>query len=239
MTSQPALQRLLGTARLATYLTAAKGDLNRAADLYLWVTQVSGALHGQISFVEIAVRNAIDAQLAIWNTARGFGADWTAAQGTADPLYTLLRKQLEDARGRADVEARERGSNHRRHGVAATHDDVVAQLMFGSWVKVIRPVSRTESPARQQRLWAAGVSLAFPHASSDDMSRIAIGDQLDTLRRLRNRVAHHDNLLEVALKHRLNGMLSLLAKLDPAYPQLAAARSTLRQLIKDDPRRAW
>ncbi|MDR6972975.1 hypothetical protein [Leifsonia shinshuensis] len=144
-------------------------------------------MHAQLSFVEIAVRNAIDERLAEWNAA----------------------------------------------------SDVVAQLMFGTWVKIVRPLSPTESPSRQQFLWAAAVSHAFPHAPSGDDSRVAIGDQLDRLRRLRNRVAHHDNLLDVALKHRLNGMLSLLASLHPDYPPLAVARSTLRQLIGDDPRRTW
>lgn len=239
MTSQFALQRLLGSARLTTYLAAAHGDVNRAADLYLWATQLSGALHAQISFVEIAVRNAIDSQLATWNTASGFGADWTAVGAAADPLYSLLRKQLGDARGRATAEAAERGSTHRRHGMHATHDDVVAQLMFGSWVKLIRPVSKTESPARQQRLWAAAVTHAFPNAPDDEASRIEIGDQLETLRRLRNRVAHHDNLLEVQARHRINGMLSLLAKLHTDYPRLAIARSSMRKLIKEDPRRGW
>lgn len=69
--------------------------------------------------------------------------------------------------------------------------------MFGSWVKFVRPVSRSD------------------------------------------RVAHHDNLLQVDVRHRFNGMLSLLAKLDPTFPALAAARSSLRQLTKDDPRRDW
>lgn len=80
---------------------------------------------------------------------------------------------------------------------------------------------------------------AFPNAPDDEASRIEIGDQLETLRRLRNRVAHHDNLLEVQARHRINGMLSLLAKLHTDYPRLAIARSSMRKLIKEDPRRGW
>lgn len=239
VTSQSALTQLVGKARLATYLKAANGDINRAADLYLWASQLSGALHSQISFVEIAVRNAMDAQLAVWNQSRGFGLDWTAQSGTADPLYSLLRKQLDDARSRALQEASDRGAHHPRHGTGATHDDVVAQLMFGSWVRLVRPISSTESPGRQQTLWADAINKAFPNAPSDEPTRNAIGHQLETLRRLRNRVAHHDNLLEVEVRHRLNGTLALLAKMDKGYPDLALARSTLRRLIRDDPRRHW
>lgn len=235
--SQAALERLLSGARLRPYLAATGGDLQRATDLYLWATQLAGALHAQISFVEIAVRNAIDAELAAWNAAAGGPREWSRAGGTADPLYSLLRRQLVDARNRADQQAYERGPGHHRHGEAATHDDVVAQLMFGSWVKLVRPVSTAESPARQRLLWDATVHRAFPNAARDEDSRVAVGDQLEMLRRLRNRIAHHDNLLGVDVRHRLNGMLALLAKVDDRYPPLAAARSTLRQLVREDPRR--
>lgn len=239
MPSQTALELLLGRARLAPYLSAASGDLTRATDLYLWATQLSGALHGQISFVEIAVRNAMDVQLASWNDAAGLGRDWSADNHTAEPLYSLLRKALKEARGRASREAAERDSGHPRSGASVTHDDVIAQLMFGSWVVVVRPMSRTESSHRQEQLWREALAQAFPHAAAGDAGRVDIGNQLETLRRLRNRVAHHDNLLRVNVQHRFSSMLSLLSKLDPSYPTLATGRSTIRRLLREDPRRSW
>lgn len=237
--SQSPLGQLLGPARLGPYLAAAGGDQSKALDLYLWGTQLAGALHAQISFVEIAVRNALDTQLAIWNTAAGHGSEWSAPGATADPLYSLLRKQLDEARARAGREATERPHSHPRHGAGTNHDDVVAQLMFGAWVKLVRPPSQSEPSTRQQTLWRDCTHRAFPNVTAADADRIGVGDQLETLRRLRNRVAHHDNLLQVRLPDRLNSMLSLLAKLDSNYPALAMARSTLRQLIRADPRRTW
>lgn len=152
MGSQPAIAALLGRARFDTYLSEADGDVAHATDLYLWATQLSGALHGQISFVEIAVRNAIDHQLGVWNQAAGYGRDWSAESHTAEPLYNLLRRQLKDARGRAIREAEERDHAHPRSGTIVTHDDVIAQLMFGSWVAVVRPISNAESSQRHERL---------------------------------------------------------------------------------------
>jgi len=239
MGSQPALAAMLGQARLDTYLTEAGGDLARATDLYLWSAQLSGALHGQLSFVEIAVRNAIDTQLRVWNTTAGYSADWSADNGAAQTLYSLLGRPLQQARARAAREAAERDPGHPRSGLSVVHDDVLAQLMFGSWVAVIRPISNTESPHRQQQLWTAGIAQAFPHAVSGDAGRIDIGKKLEVLRRLRNRIAHHDNLLRVDVQHRFNGMLSLLARMDPDYPALATGRSTIRRLLREDPRRAW
>lgn len=239
--SQESLTALLGKARLEPYLKAAGGDASRALELYLWATELAGALHAQTSFVEVAVRNAIDARLSEWNDAQGpeYTAAWTADGATAPLLYGLLGGELRTARSWAGKEAERRSPGHLRHSSGVTHDDVIAQLMFGAWVKLIRPMSRTESQDSRQKLWSESLRHAFPNAEATDESRIAIGAQLETLRRLRNRIAHHDNLLGVEVNRRFRGMLSLLAKIDRSYPDLAAARSRLRRLHREDPRRAW
>lgn len=228
---------MLSGARLEPYLTAASGDIERAADLYLWINEVSGALHSQLAFVELAVRNAVDPPLRAWNFAQGFGEDWTAQGQTADPLYRLVGKGLTDARTRAAKEARLRRADHPRYASPVNHDDIVAQLMFGSWVAIIHPVSG--SPAAQRQLWQASTGAAFPFAKPGEQGRHGLGRQLDALRRLRNRVAHHDNLLAVNITHRQNGMLSVLAQIDPELASLAAGRSALRRLAREDPRKRW
>lgn len=105
--------------------------------------------------------------------------------------------------------------------------------------KIIRPFTPFESDARQRHLWVNAISKAFPYADSSDAGRIAIGEQLETLRKLRNRVAHHDSLLAVNVRHRLNDILSLVAKIDPALPPLVTARTPLRRLAREDPRLQW
>lgn len=80
---------------------------------------------------------------------------------------------------------------------------------------------------------------AFPNTGSDDASRTAVERQLQTLRRLRNRVAHHGNLPYIHPLRRFNDMLSLLAKIDSGYPAIIAAHSSLRRLQEDAPRKAW
>jgi hypothetical protein len=224
---------------MAPYMAAANGDLARAADVYLWATELAGALHAQISFVELAVRNALDSQIQAWNVAQGGPAEWTAAGAAQADLYSLLKGSLSQARDRAKSDAAMRGPHHPRHAAQITHDDMVAQLTFGTWVKVLRPLSTTESSARQELLWKDQLHHAFPHAGSDDAARSALGNQLDSIRYLRNRVAHHDNLLTVNVARRLRDMLSVLAKIDQDYATLAMARSTVRRLVREDPRRTW
>lgn len=237
MVGQQALVALLGSARASVYLAEASGDAARARDLYTWSTEVSGALHAQLSYVEIAVRNAIDPVLTSWNAAQpGFGPNWTAERGAATPLYGLLKGSLSAARTNAVKESQRRPHTHGRHNAPVTHDDMISQLMFGSWVKLVHS---TDGSQNQALLWASAIHQAFPNVPSADAERIRLGRQLETMRRLRNRVAHHDNLLAVNVRGRLNESLSLLAKIDHDFPTIAAGRSTLRRLAKNDPRLAW
>jgi hypothetical protein len=236
---QPALLRAAGDARLAAYSTHADDDVGRASDLYLWASHVGGALHAHVAFVEIAVRNAIDRELRSWNESKNLTKNWTAPTAAPAPVYDLLKRQLSEARARAAQAAADRHPSHPRYRAEVTHDDVVSHLMFGSWVRLIRPASAAEDPTRQRMLWAACLMHAFPHADPSDDGRDEIGRQLDQIRRLRNRVAHHDNILGVDLRHRLNGMLALLARIDPRFTELAMSRSNLRSLVQADPRRQW
>lgn len=238
MSSQPDVRRLLlSEPRLRPYLNDAGQDLERAWSTYLWANELSGALHAQISLVEVAIRNALDRAVSAWNVANGGSAEWTLPGNAQEPLYALLKDDLNKARRAAAREAVLRTTGHPRQGVTAGHDDIVAQLMFGTWVKLLRPMSKVESPHRQVALWSAGLNTAFPGADQSDAGRAKIGKQLDSIRRLRNRVAHHDNLLGVKTSSRLNQMLSLVHKANAAYPRLVMANSSVRRIARDDPRR--
>ena len=70
MSSENALLELLGPARHQTYMDAAAGTPQRAAELYEWSNKLAGAWHSHIAYVEVAVRNAIDRQLRTWNASQ-------------------------------------------------------------------------------------------------------------------------------------------------------------------------
>lgn len=240
MVSQAPLEMMLGPARLAPYLDEAGGDKDKASDLYLWATDLAGALHPTIAFVEIAVRNAISRELVEWNPKQGpgYGPDWALPGGAATLLYDLVgAKKLRFAQSSAKEEANRRPRNHARYRAEVTNDDVIAQLMFGTWSRLIAPVSGLG--AKQSQLWVEGVSRAFPFADQDEVGRRSLGAQLERIRSLRNRVAHHDNLLGVEVSRRLNDVLSILRKIDPGFPEIAMAKSRVRSVVRQDPRRRW
>lgn len=240
VTSQRAIEILAGPARLAPYMVVVDGDVIKVTELYVWAGHLAGALHSTISFVEVAVRNSLDAQLVKWNAAQPgqYGQEWALRDCTAPLLYGLMgSKRLKFARESAEKESRRRPKGHPRRGAFVTNDDVVAQLMFGAWVNLVVPISG--SSRRQQRLWGEGLNAAFPGADSSDVGRVKVGRQLERIRKLRNRVAHHDNLLGVEVGHRLNDMLAVLREMDERFPDLAMARSQVRAVLREDPRRSW
>lgn len=236
---QDVQRRLLSEPRLKPYLDEAEDDLESAWSVYLWANELAGALHAQISLVEIAVRNSIERELRDWNISQSGTSEWTLKDQAKEPLYTLLKDDLNKARRAARRDANARATGHPRRGAIPTHNDVVAQLMFGTWVKALQPLSKEEPADRQKQLWAAGLNAAFPGADQSDAGRRKLGQQLDSIRRLRNRVAHHDNLLNVKVGHRLNEMLSLVHKANPTYPRLVMANSRVRKIAREDPRRIW
>lgn len=237
MAGQHDAQRmLLSEPRLKPYLDATAGNLESAWSLYLWANNLAGALHAQISLVEVAVRNSIEQTLRNWNVSQSGPPDWALHNHTQEPLYTLLKNELNKARRSAHQEANSRTDGHPRKGVTPNHDDIIAQLMFGTWVKVLQPLSKNESSDRQEKLWTTGLNKAFPGADQSDAGRRKLGRQLNSIRRLRNRVSHHENLLHVQVAHRLNEMLSVVHKIHPSYPRLIMANSQVRKIAQEDPR---
>lgn len=232
---------LAGSARFAPYLRETHGDVEHARELYLWAADLAGALFSTIAFVEVGLRNSMDRKLRAWNDQQGvdYGEDWALRKGAAPLLYDLVtHKSLASAQNFASEQSRLRPKTHPRRLATVTHDDVASHFVFGTWVYLIKP--RVWNQAQQcQQLWQECLSHAFPYADPSDAGRQRLADQLDRVRKLRNRVAHHENLLYVDVRKRLRDMLGILALVDPQLPDLAMQSNRVRSLVRADPRRSW
>lgn len=56
--------------RLATYLAETGGDTSAALGLYRWNIDMAGALYEALALTEVFLRNAVDAQLRLWNASQ-------------------------------------------------------------------------------------------------------------------------------------------------------------------------
>lgn len=170
-------------ARFATYLTATQNNTSAALNLYRWNIEMAGAMYEALGVAEVFLRNAVDAQLKLWNAAqpphrgRGISYNHEWVKVPAAPLWGVLNSRrrgapgnystYDDAFRRAENDRNARAPGHRRHGHAIDHDDVVAHLTFGTWNSLLPRKDRSTTPPGlkprpQAALWNSAIQHAFP-----------------------------------------------------------------------------
>src|ERR1700722_3473554 len=165
------LEQTLSPDRLNPYIALAHGDRQHAIKLYEWNTSLSESFYGVLQGLEIALRNSLHDTLS-----NAFAApDW----------YDQFA--LEPDQQRTLQKAKQRII---RDGKMINPGRVVAELSFGFWVSIL-------GPAYAQTLWDKYLYSAFRFP----MKRKTVHLRLDGIRKLRNRVAHHESILGRNLKN--------------------------------------
>jgi hypothetical protein len=185
-----AVRCALSAARLATYEAAAAvtGDEDPAAlALYAWNAQVAGALLAPLHICEVVVRNTVSDALEIV-----YGNRWPWSQGFEQSLPApgigySQRKDLQNVRG-----------------FQSTTGKVIPEFVF--WQKIF--TSRFD-----QHLWKTHLKVVLPNldpAKSIGQSRQEIYDRLEEIRKLRNRIAHHEPIFTRNLTGDLQKIVDLV-----------------------------
>ena len=135
---------------------------------YLWNTCLCEALYPSLQSLEVALRNSIYAAGA----ARFNNPNWLqdASIVTGLKQQTALVKVIRELK----VAKRPVEPNH-----------IIASTTFGLWTGLLE---RTYEP----RLWPAMLRHSFPYAPSRIRNRRDLYKHLSRIRRLRNRVFHHE-----------------------------------------------
>ena len=171
------LEALFSSERLSKYIKAAQGDREKAFHLYTWNTAMSAAFYGPLQGLEVALRNAMHRQLT-----ECYGADWYDNPAAGLDMGCLLR--IAKAKTEVARVGHEPGSPPR----------IVAALSFGFWVSLLGPGGRVDPAGRranyEMTLWRAALRRAFSHCTP--MTRKQAHRPLNRLRKLRNRIAHHE-----------------------------------------------
>lgn len=236
--------RGLSEARVHSYRMAIVGETGRRVhdisdrsiqSLYLWQCAVASAWYEALSMFEPVLRNRIDAELRRWNLSKDMTEDWL--EDPAQPLRRTVSRMASEARGAAERSACRRPRNHPRRGALVTLDDRISQLSFGN-LSALFPLDAPGGRAnfqsgfsRRENLWIHALEKAFPgltdkivatHRTSIDPSvprRVesgyAVGIALEQLRKLRNRVSHQEQILNVDHQERLADMYALAHAMSP------------------------
>jgi hypothetical protein len=167
-----ALSATLSPERINTYLARCAGNEVEAILWYERNTELSEALYGVLQGFEVSLRNSIHQAMC----ARHRRDDWYD--------YVTLR---DVERGRvADARLMIQQS-----GRAVTSGRMVAELTFGFWVAL---TAKEYAPV----LWIPYLHRAFPQKS---LGHGVVHKRLNNIRKLRNRVAHHECILDRDLEN--------------------------------------
>lgn len=189
-----AVRAALSPARMSTYEScadAAGHDAASALALYAWNARISGALLVPLHICEVVVRNAVADALESTH-----GPDWPWNQGferslprQAGPGYNALT-DLQYVRQRSGAPGQ-----------------VIAELKFVFWEKMF--TSRHDN-----RIWNHHLKRVLPNlcaAKSTAEHRKQIFGDLNKIRLLRNRIAHHEPIFARNLSEDLQIIRQLVA----------------------------
>ncbi|WP_344202116.1 hypothetical protein [Aeromicrobium alkaliterrae] len=112
----------------------------------------------------------------------------------------------------------------RAGGLGASHGKVIAELPFGFWWSLL-------ADEYNRRLWAP----ALRHAFAGPVRRRTLHAELDELRRLRNRIAHHEPVHERDLARDDARLLDVAERISPELGHHITRTSRTSHLIRTRP----
>ncbi len=189
------LERAISAERLKPYLVKARGDIWIAVQLYIRNQELSEALYGVVQGYEVFLRNATNGALA-----KGFGKNswWENAS---------LRDRERDDINNAKQSIADRN-------VLETSGRIVAELNLGFWTNLY-------SNYYEHTLWVPHLRGLFPMS----IARKKLHDRLDSLKVLRNRIAHHETLNRRDVKQDYEHLLETIGWMSPTVRDWVTANS--------------
>lgn len=195
--------------RLSKYLRVTSDNIHQALRLYVLNTKVSAAVMTDLHYIEVALRNKFDRELGT-----KFGLEWFKDAGFL---------ALVDGRSKAILsKAQKDAAKHWPKGKALPPGKVIAELTFGFWLQL------TDSKL-EHKLWVPCLHKAFLPRKAP--KRATFNQQLEKLRQLRNRVAHHEPIFHLDLIDAHSRILQVGTLLCPSTANVMNKTSTVRREV--------
>jgi hypothetical protein len=174
---------MLSEPRMAPYLKSAEDDKAKTLALYEWSARTSSAAFEIVGHLEVLLRNALDGCLR-----ERFRED------LCEIPWFLLPTPGGEHVAEAVASVRER---LRPQGKESRHQ-IVAGLSFGFWAGLLGP--------RYEELWRDCLHRAFPNSSG---KRKQVAAAVERVRKFRNRLAHHDSIMNVDIPFEIRQIFDL------------------------------
>ena len=226
----------LHLSRMQPYLDSTAGNQDKALKLYQWNLELTAATQSIIGITEVVLRNAMDRELQAWNLVNNSAASWLLEEPAA-PLRGLVSGKRNSALSRARKESIARAPGHRRFGAQVTHDDVLAQVMFGMWKDLLPNhapnAGKSQENKNRERMWKECLIRAFPHVQDPDGAKTYW--RVNHVHGLRNRVSHMEPLFQIDVMDVVRDALRIIRSIDPDVANWASGGNKVPVVIKDRP----
>jgi len=190
---------------MAIYIDEARGNRQRAFQLYAWNSAIASALAICLQGLEITLRNKCNEALV-----SNHGTKW---------LFNL------SLRGNDSQQITRAIETLRKQNKEVTSARLIPELSFGFWISLLRPTYT-------HTLWNKALRHAF---SQKKLSPKTIYPSFNHLRILRNRIAHHEPILKRHLEKDYDKINEKLEWLCTETAQWAAHHNSFHELIKSRP----
>lgn len=171
MSNEEIIKNSLSNIRLRQYLKATDNN-SEALELYLWNSTISAALLPALSLCEVTLRNTID--FALTNI---YGRRWAYNKA----FHISLPNTKKGFNSRREIE--ELSKKHKN-----APDQIIAETKFIFWQSLL-------TKRHDERIWNTQLNLCFPNMNLTipvSERRAKIYQTIERVRRLRNRIAHHE-----------------------------------------------
>lgn len=214
---------LLPAPRLNPYIKAAPNN-SAALSLYEWSSRMAATTFEDVGHLEILFREALDRALRSFYREAEIGIPWFMMPTPGGDQVTAA---VDVVRSRLRQQGRE------------TRDQIVAGLSFGFWSGLVGP--------KYDDLWRRALHGAF---QGGDGTRKQVSTAVEHVRKLRNRLAHHDSMVNVDIPFEIRRVYAVAGYIHPdarawleqcsrAMAVYAERPSTTQDTVVVPAREAW
>jgi hypothetical protein len=175
---QNALESLFSEARFTPYRRNNESFEN-TFQRYQWNIRLGEAMLPSLHYLEVCLRNRVDLLIR-----QHFGQNWLLEPPVDLGLSEVDKRKLTDTVQRFQRE---------QHNRTILQDDMVSRMNFGFWYAFFH---RRYDPILWQRRHA--IISVFPNLSREQRTRKFIEPLLRNIKELRNRIAHHEPVWNMA-----------------------------------------
>lgn len=210
------LPAVISAPRFATYLQAMSNDRENALALYEWNLDVSSALIIPLQVCEVAIRNGIAEAIE-----HVHGANWPWNNGFIRSLPRPKRRTHYNPA--SDLQA--------LAAALPTSGKIIAELKFAFWENIF-------TAGQDSRIWNAHLHTCFPGAPSGQtiagLRATAYAD-LQIIRRLRNRIAHHEPIFSRNIRDDYQRIHDMIAWRSQVAATWMDRKQTVLRLLETKP----